>query len=215
MMRTVLSCDRLRNTVLKLLSFFLAHSERKRLRKPSKRLLEYAEEYDHLFAPKKKSKKGQEQLQKVGEGQCALCGYYSGALVSICLCSWWLNVLAVCSAMQDECFHQHISPCQVNSVARSEFEGGVPAQCSPDRDTQRGPNSLVSTPSSTKESPPVIEAECSFSELGSHSTDPPNQVPGGSSDFPEVVLSSSDVSEVSASPDAEEGFLKSGKWEVV
>uniref|UniRef100_A0A803VP30 Histone-lysine N-methyltransferase, H3 lysine-36 specific n=1 Tax=Ficedula albicollis TaxID=59894 RepID=A0A803VP30_FICAL len=120
-----------------------AHSERKRLRKPSKRLLEYAEEYDHLFAPKKKSKKGQEQLQKVGEG--------------------------------------------------------VPAQCSPDRDTQRGPSSLVSTPSSTKESPPVLEAECSFSDLGSH--------------FPEVVLSSSDVSEVSASPDAEEGFLKSGNFE--
>ncbi|XP_041253516.1 histone-lysine N-methyltransferase, H3 lysine-36 specific isoform X2 [Onychostruthus taczanowskii] len=145
------------------------HSERKRLRKPSKRLLEYAEEYDHLFAPKKKSKKGQEQLQKV------------------------------------------------NSVARSEFEGGVPAQCSPDRDTQRGPSSLVSTPSSTKESPPVLEAETSrscFSELGSHSTDPPSQAQGGSSDFPEVVvLSSSDVSEVSASPDAEEGFLKSGNFE--
>uniref|UniRef100_A0A803V0F6 Histone-lysine N-methyltransferase, H3 lysine-36 specific n=1 Tax=Ficedula albicollis TaxID=59894 RepID=A0A803V0F6_FICAL len=135
----------------------MSHSERKRLRKPSKRLLEYAEEYDHLFAPKKKSKKGQEQLQKVGEG--------------------------------------------------------VPAQCSPDRDTQRGPSSLVSTPSSTKESPPVLEAECSFSDLGSRSTDPPNQVPGGSSDFPEVVLSSSDVSEVSASPDAEEGFLKSGNFE--
>uniref|UniRef100_A0A8C3U3T2 Histone-lysine N-methyltransferase, H3 lysine-36 specific n=1 Tax=Catharus ustulatus TaxID=91951 RepID=A0A8C3U3T2_CATUS len=133
-----------------------AHSERKRLRKPSKRLLEYAEEYDHLFAPKKKSKKGQEQLQKVGEGQCALCGYFSRALVCV---------------------------------------------------------SLVSTPSSTKESPPVLEAECSFSEQGSHSTDPPNQAPGGSSDFPEVVLSSSDASEVSASPDAEEGFLKSGNFE--
>uniref|UniRef100_A0A8C5IMW5 Histone-lysine N-methyltransferase, H3 lysine-36 specific n=1 Tax=Junco hyemalis TaxID=40217 RepID=A0A8C5IMW5_JUNHY len=125
-----------------------AHSERKRLRKPSKRLLEYAEEYDHLFAPKKKSKKGQEQSQKVGE------------------------------------------------------------------ETQRGPSSLVSTPSSTKESPPVLEAECSFSELGSHSTDPPSQAQGGSSDFPEVVvLSSSDVSEVSASPDAEERFLKSGNFE--
>uniref|UniRef100_A0A8C5IL83 Histone-lysine N-methyltransferase, H3 lysine-36 specific n=1 Tax=Junco hyemalis TaxID=40217 RepID=A0A8C5IL83_JUNHY len=146
------------NTVLKLLSFLLAHSERKRLRKPSKRLLEYAEEYDHLFAPKKKSKKGQEQSQKVGEG--------------------------------------------------------APAQCSPDRETQRGPSSLVSTPSSTKESPPVLEAECSFSELGSHSTDPPSQAQGGSSDFPEVVvLSSSDVSEVSASPDAEERFLKSGNFE--
>lgn len=66
--RRVLSSDHLRNTVLKLLSFFLVHAERKRLRKPSKRLLEYAEEYDHLFAPKKKSRKGQEQLQKVGEG---------------------------------------------------------------------------------------------------------------------------------------------------
>ncbi|NWQ86673.1 NSD1 protein, partial [Burhinus bistriatus] len=135
------------------------HSERKRLRKPSKRLLEYAEEYDHLFAPKKKSKKGQEQLQKV------------------------------------------------NSVVRSEFEGGLPAQCSPDRNTQRGQSPLVSTPSSTKESPPILEAECSFSELGSHPTD---QILEGPSDFPELVLSSSDVSEVSASPDAEERFLKSG-----
>ncbi|NXJ66497.1 NSD1 protein, partial [Rostratula benghalensis] len=138
------------------------HSERKRLRKPSKRLLEYAEEYDHLFAPKKKSKKGQEQLQKV------------------------------------------------NSVVRSEFEGGLPAQCSPEGDTQRGQSSLVSTPSSTKESPPVLEAECSFSELGSHPTD---QLLEGPSDFPELVLSSSDVSEVYASPDAEERFLKSGNFE--
>uniref|UniRef100_A0A8C0FVI4 Histone-lysine N-methyltransferase, H3 lysine-36 specific n=1 Tax=Bubo bubo TaxID=30461 RepID=A0A8C0FVI4_BUBBB len=149
------------NTVLKLVSFFLVHSERKRLRKPSKRLLEYAEEYDHLFAPKKKSKKGQEQLQKV------------------------------------------------NSVVRSEFEG-LPARCSPDRDTQRGPSPLVSTPSSTKESPPILEAECSFSELGSH---PTGQLLEGPSSFPELVLSSSDVSEVSASPDAEERFLKSGNFE--
>uniref|UniRef100_A0A663MPA1 Histone-lysine N-methyltransferase, H3 lysine-36 specific n=2 Tax=Athene cunicularia TaxID=194338 RepID=A0A663MPA1_ATHCN len=120
------------------------HSERKRLRKPSKRLLEYAEEYDHLFAPKKKSKKGQEQLHKVGE------------------------------------------------------------------DTQRGPSPLVSTPSSTKESPPILEAECSFSELGSN---PSGQLLEGSSSFPELVLSSSDVSEVSASPEAEERFLKSGNFE--
>ncbi|NXG54769.1 NSD1 protein, partial [Hemiprocne comata] len=142
------------------------HSERKRLRKPSKRLLEYAEEYDHLFAPKKKSKKGQEQLQKV------------------------------------------------NSVVRSEFEGGLPAQCSPDRDAQQGQSPLVSTPSSTKESPPILEAECSFSELGSHSTDPNDQLLEGPSDFQELLLSSSDVSEVSASPDAEERFLKSGKREL-
>lgn len=97
-------------------------------------------------------------------------------------------------------------------MVRSEFEGGLPAQCSPDRDTQQGQSPLVSIPSSTKESPPVLEAECSFSELGSHPTD---QLLEGPSDFPELVLSSSDVSEVSASPDAEERFLKSGKWEVV
>ncbi|NXX38772.1 NSD1 protein, partial [Tricholaema leucomelas] len=141
------------------------HLERKRLRKPSKRLLEYAEEYDHLFAPKKKSKKGQEQLQKV------------------------------------------------SSVTRSELEGGLPAKCSPDRDAQRETSPLVSTPSSTKESPPILEAERPFSELGSHSADPTNQLVEQPSDSPELVLSSSDVSEVSASPDAEERFLKSGKKE--
>ncbi|XP_065546347.1 histone-lysine N-methyltransferase, H3 lysine-36 specific isoform X3 [Lathamus discolor] len=141
------------------------HSERKRLRKPSKRLLEYAEEYDHLFAPKKKSKKGQEQAQKV------------------------------------------------NSVVRSEFEGGLPAQCSPDRATQRGPSPLVSTPSSTKESPPILEAECSLSELGSHSTNPTDQLLEGPSESLELVLCSSDASEVSASPDAEERFVKSGNFE--
>uniref|UniRef100_A0A8B9PXC6 Histone-lysine N-methyltransferase, H3 lysine-36 specific n=1 Tax=Apteryx owenii TaxID=8824 RepID=A0A8B9PXC6_APTOW len=141
------------------------HSERKRLRKPSKRLLEYAEEYDHIFAPKKKSKKGQEQLQKV------------------------------------------------NSVVKSEFEGGLPAQCSPGSDAQRGQSPLVSTPSSTKDSPPILEAVCSLSELGSHSTDPTDQLLEGHSDLPELVLSSSDVSEVSASPEAEERFLKTGNFE--
>lgn len=117
-------------------------------------------------------------------------------------------------AMQDECFHQCVLLCQVNSVVRSDFEGGLPAQCSPDRNTQRGQSPLVSTPPSTKECPPILEAECSFSELGSHSTDPTAQLLEGPSSFPELVLSSSDVSEVSASPDAEERFLKSGKWEV-
>lgn len=100
----------------------------------------------------------------------------------------------------------------MNSVVRSEFED-LPAQCSPDRDTQRGPSPLVSTPSSTKESPPILEAECSFSELGSHSADPTDRLLEGPSDFPELVLSSSDVSEVSASPDADERFLKSGNFE--
>ncbi|XP_037354987.1 histone-lysine N-methyltransferase, H3 lysine-36 specific isoform X2 [Talpa occidentalis] len=40
-------------------------SEKKRLRKPSKWLLEYTEEYDQIFAPKKKQKKAQEQVHKV------------------------------------------------------------------------------------------------------------------------------------------------------
>ncbi|XP_075774827.1 histone-lysine N-methyltransferase, H3 lysine-36 specific isoform X3 [Pelodiscus sinensis] len=48
-----------------------AYSDKKRLRKPSKRLLEYAEEYDKIFAPKKKSKKGQEQLQRVSSRERA------------------------------------------------------------------------------------------------------------------------------------------------
>lgn len=39
-------------------------SEKKRLRKPSKWLLEYTEEYDQIFAPKKKQKKVQEQVHK-------------------------------------------------------------------------------------------------------------------------------------------------------
>ena len=40
-------------------------TEKKRLRKPSKWLLEYTEEYDQIFAPKKKQKKTQEQVHKV------------------------------------------------------------------------------------------------------------------------------------------------------
>ncbi|XP_055969094.1 histone-lysine N-methyltransferase, H3 lysine-36 specific isoform X1 [Sorex fumeus] len=40
-------------------------TEKKRLRKPSKWLLEYTEEYDQIFAPKKKQKKLQEQVHKV------------------------------------------------------------------------------------------------------------------------------------------------------
>ncbi|XP_038627424.1 histone-lysine N-methyltransferase, H3 lysine-36 specific [Tachyglossus aculeatus] len=43
----------------------VALSEKKRLRKPSKWLLEYTEEYDQIFAPKKKQKKNQEHLHKL------------------------------------------------------------------------------------------------------------------------------------------------------
>ncbi|MCJ8740548.1 hypothetical protein PDJAM_G00060300 [Pangasius djambal] len=40
-------------------------TESKRIRKPSKRLIEWTEEYDHIFATKKKAKKQPESLQKV------------------------------------------------------------------------------------------------------------------------------------------------------
>lgn len=43
-----------------------AHSENKRLRKPSKRLLEWTEEYDQIFSVKKKTKKTQGPLGMVG-----------------------------------------------------------------------------------------------------------------------------------------------------
>ncbi|XP_068933779.1 histone-lysine N-methyltransferase, H3 lysine-36 specific isoform X4 [Petaurus breviceps papuanus] len=43
----------------------IARSEKKRLRRPSRWLLEYTEKYDQIFAPKKKQKKVQEQLSKV------------------------------------------------------------------------------------------------------------------------------------------------------
>lgn len=44
----------------------LSLPESKRIRKPSKRLIEWTEEYDHIFATKKKAKKQPEALQKVG-----------------------------------------------------------------------------------------------------------------------------------------------------
>ncbi|XP_058271266.1 histone-lysine N-methyltransferase NSD2 isoform X2 [Hemibagrus wyckioides] len=40
-------------------------TESKRIRKPSKRLIEWTEEYDHIFATKKKAKKQPDSLQKV------------------------------------------------------------------------------------------------------------------------------------------------------
>uniref|UniRef100_A0A8C5YWW0 Histone-lysine N-methyltransferase, H3 lysine-36 specific n=1 Tax=Marmota marmota marmota TaxID=9994 RepID=A0A8C5YWW0_MARMA len=50
--------------LLNLFPLLAVRSEKKRLRKPSKWLLEYTEEYDQIFAPKKK-KKVQEQVHKV------------------------------------------------------------------------------------------------------------------------------------------------------
>uniref|UniRef100_A0A8C3IEE5 Histone-lysine N-methyltransferase, H3 lysine-36 specific n=1 Tax=Chrysemys picta bellii TaxID=8478 RepID=A0A8C3IEE5_CHRPI len=160
-------CDKPNNDVMHSESELCPHSEKKRLRKPSKRLLEYAEEYDQIFAPKKKSKKGQEQLQRVGE---SLKG-----------------------------------------------EERLPARCSRGsdlRNVQLEQNPLVSTPSSssTKDAPPVLEAEhLLLEEPVSHSSEPTDLLIDGHSDLPELMLSSPDVSEVSAcSLEAEERFLKSG-----
>ncbi|XP_068570705.1 histone-lysine N-methyltransferase, H3 lysine-36 specific isoform X2 [Cebidichthys violaceus] len=48
------------------------HSENKRLRKPTKRLLESTEEYEQIFAPKKKSKKHTSESSKMTSGMIAL-----------------------------------------------------------------------------------------------------------------------------------------------
>ncbi|KAM9850258.1 histone-lysine N-methyltransferase, H3 lysine-36 specific [Aulostomus maculatus] len=45
------------------------HSENKRLRKPTKRLLESREEYEQIFAPKKKSKKNTSESSKMVSGK--------------------------------------------------------------------------------------------------------------------------------------------------
>ncbi|XP_069388063.1 histone-lysine N-methyltransferase, H3 lysine-36 specific isoform X2 [Paralichthys olivaceus] len=48
------------------------NSENKRLRKPTKRLLESTEEYEHIFAPKKKSKKHTSESSKMASGMMEL-----------------------------------------------------------------------------------------------------------------------------------------------
>lgn len=57
----------------------VVRSEKKRLRKPSKWLLEYTEEYDQIFAPKKKQKKVQEQVHKV-------CSTFLQSFISLLAC---------------------------------------------------------------------------------------------------------------------------------
>uniref|UniRef100_A0A8D2LI62 Histone-lysine N-methyltransferase, H3 lysine-36 specific n=1 Tax=Varanus komodoensis TaxID=61221 RepID=A0A8D2LI62_VARKO len=124
------------------LPFSVLHSEKKRLRKPSKRLLEYAEEYDHIFAPKKK-KKSQEPFRKVSKL------------------------------------------------------------------LEKKPLDSVSPASLSKESPPVLEAECSLSdELDSHSMEP-------RSEMPVLTLSSPSALEaaISSQSQGEEELKKSGSYE--
>ncbi|XP_032996339.1 histone-lysine N-methyltransferase, H3 lysine-36 and H4 lysine-20 specific isoform X4 [Lacerta agilis] len=139
----------------------VAHSEKKRLRKPSKRLLEYAEEYDHIFAPKKK-KRSQEPFQKASS-------------------------LEKSEIKQD---------CTTGKQAHNKH-------------LEKKPLDSVSSASSSKESPPVLEAERSLSdEPDSHAMEP-------RSEMPVLTLSSPNVLEVAAaSPlQGERQLVKSGSFE--
>ncbi|XP_044306869.1 histone-lysine N-methyltransferase, H3 lysine-36 specific isoform X3 [Varanus komodoensis] len=137
------------------------HSEKKRLRKPSKRLLEYAEEYDHIFAPKKK-KKSQEPFRKASSVEKS-------------------------ETKQD---------CSNNKQANKKL-------------LEKKPLDSVSPASLSKESPPVLEAECSLSdELDSHSMEP-------RSEMPVLTLSSPSALEaaISSQSQGEEELKKSGSYE--
>nr|XP_028574311.1 histone-lysine N-methyltransferase, H3 lysine-36 and H4 lysine-20 specific isoform X8 [Podarcis muralis] len=139
-----------------------AHSEKKRLRKPSKRLLEYAEEYDHIFAPKKK-KRSQEPFRKASS-------------------------LEKSEIKQD---------CSTGRQARNKH-------------LEKKPLDSVSSASSSKESPPVLEAERSLSdEPDSHAMEP-------RSEMPVLTLSSPNVLEVAAAASPLQGerqLMKSGSFE--
>ncbi|XP_053233207.1 histone-lysine N-methyltransferase, H3 lysine-36 specific isoform X8 [Podarcis raffonei] len=140
----------------------VAHSEKKRLRKPSKRLLEYAEEYDHIFAPKKK-KRSQEPFRKA-------------------------STLEKSEIKQD---------CSTGKQARNKH-------------LEKKPLDSASSASSSKESPPVLEAERSLSdEPDSHAMEP-------RSEMPVLTLSSPNVLEgaAAASPlQGERQLMKSGSFE--
>ncbi|XP_077780791.1 histone-lysine N-methyltransferase, H3 lysine-36 specific isoform X8 [Podarcis muralis] len=140
----------------------VAHSEKKRLRKPSKRLLEYAEEYDHIFAPKKK-KRSQEPFRKASS-------------------------LEKSEIKQD---------CSTGRQARNKH-------------LEKKPLDSVSSASSSKESPPVLEAERSLSdEPDSHAMEP-------RSEMPVLTLSSPNVLEVAAAASPLQGerqLMKSGSFE--
>uniref|UniRef100_A0A8C6YAC3 Histone-lysine N-methyltransferase, H3 lysine-36 specific n=1 Tax=Naja naja TaxID=35670 RepID=A0A8C6YAC3_NAJNA len=133
----------------------VVNAEKKRLRKPSKRLLEYAEEYDHIFAPKKK-KKSQESFQKVGK-----------------------------SSIEKPARNKHL---------------------------EQKPLDSISSASSSKESPPVLEAEPPLSD------EPDVQSREPRLEMPVLTLSSPDVLESAASaPDShaqgEEPIVKPGNFE--
>ena len=51
--------------VMYIMFVYTGHSENKRLRKPTKRLLESTEEYEQIFAPKKKSKRSTSESSRM------------------------------------------------------------------------------------------------------------------------------------------------------
>ncbi|XP_066469600.1 histone-lysine N-methyltransferase, H3 lysine-36 specific isoform X2 [Tiliqua scincoides] len=138
-----------------------SHSEKKRLRKPSKRLLEYAEEYDHIFAPKKK-KRRQESFRKASS-------------------------LDKSEIKKD---------CSIISQGKNKHQGKKPMESD-------------SPASSSKETPPVLEAECSLlDEPDSHSMEP-------RSEMPVLTLFSPNALEAAATctTQGEEQLVKSGSFE--
>uniref|UniRef100_A0ABM5FKX0 Histone-lysine N-methyltransferase, H3 lysine-36 specific isoform X7 n=1 Tax=Pogona vitticeps TaxID=103695 RepID=A0ABM5FKX0_9SAUR len=143
----------------------IAHSEKKRLRKPSKRLLEYAEEYDHIFAPKKK-KRSQEPFRKA------------------------------------------------SSLEKSETKH----VCSPDQahdsDLEKKPLDSVSSASSSKESPPVLEAEGSLlDEPDSHCLEPRSEMPVLTLSSPNVLQAATTVTPPPPPSQGEEQLMISGSFE--
>ncbi|KAL8212188.1 UNVERIFIED_CONTAM: hypothetical protein K2H54_040466 [Gekko kuhli] len=139
----------------------VAQSEKKRLRKPSKRLLEYAEEYDHIFAPKKK-KKSRESFRKASSVEVPE------------------NKQDCSSGKQGQNKH----------LEKKSMDSASPA-------------------SSSKESPPVLEAECCLTDdPGAHSMEP-------RSEMPVLTLSSPNVLETAAASPSqgEELSVKSGSFE--
>ncbi|KAM6467868.1 histone-lysine N-methyltransferase, H3 lysine-36 specific isoform 1-T6 [Liasis olivaceus] len=141
----------------------VVNPEKKRLRKPSKRLLEYAEEYDHIFAPKKK-KKSQESFRKT-------------------------------SSLEKSETKQKSS---IGKQARNKHH-------------EQKPLDSVSSTSSSKESPPILEAERPLSdEPDGHSREPRLEMPV-------LTLSSPNVLEAAAAAashsQGEEPLMKSGSFE--
>lgn len=141
-----------------------SRSEKKRLRKPSKRLLEYAEEYDHIFAPKKK-RRSQESFRKARSSEK--------------------------SEMKQDC--SIINQGQSECLEKKPMESDSPA-------------------SSSKETPPVLEAECSLLD------DPDSRFMEPRSEMPVLTLSSPNALEAAAAAAActiqgEEQLVKLGSFE--